>query len=366
VTEDSPLLSEIKKLIKSSGPMPVWRYMELCLTHPRHGYYVSRDPLGREGDFTTAPEVSQMFGELLGLWAASVWKLMGSPSELRLIELGPGRGTMMADALRALRVLPPLYQMLDIHLIEINPALRAKQKAALSAARSVSWHHSIDEVPDGPAIILANEYFDVLPIHQAVRRETGWHERVITLGDKGKLGFEAASDPLPRFEMLVPPLVRAAPVGAVFEWRSDAEIMKIATRLRDQQGAAIIIDYGHVRSDAGDTFQAISRHSFADPLQMPGLADITAHVDFQALTQAAGNIGARVHGPVPQGEFLKRLGIETRAVALRAKASPEVAEDVSYALQRLVGGGRSSMGDLFKVLGISDPTLTALPGLSEE
>ena len=366
VTEYSPLQSEIRKLIKSSGPMPVWRYMELCLTHPQHGYYVSRDPLGREGDFTTAPEVSQMFGELLGLWAASVWKAMGSPSLLRLVELGPGRGTMMADALRALRVLPPLYQMLNVHLVEINPVLRDKQKAMLSAARNIAWHDNIDEVPEGPAIIFANEYFDVLPIHQAVRQENGWHERVIVLDDDGKFSFAAAPDPLPRFEVLLPPLLRAAPIGAVFEWRPDAEIMKIARRVRDQNGAALIIDYGHVRSDAGDTFQAIARHSFTDPLQAPGQADVTAHVDFQALAHAAEDIGARVHGPVEQGEFLKRLGIETRAVTLMAKASHEVSEDISNALKRLVEGGRGGMGAMFKVVGISDPQLTALPGLSEE
>ncbi len=366
MTEDSPLQSEIKKLIKSSGPMPVWRYMELCLMHPQHGYYISRDPLGREGDFTTAPEVSQMFGELLGLWAASVWKTMGSPSLLRLVELGPGRGTMMADALRALRVLPPLYQMLNIHLVEINPVLRDKQKATLQAARNVSWHDSIDEVPDGPAIILANEYFDVLPIHQAVRRETGWHERVVVLDESGKLTFDAAPDPLPRFEVLLPPLLRAAPAGAVFEWRPDTEIMKIASRVRDQDGAALIVDYGHLRSDAGDTFQAIAGHSFTDPLQAPGQADVTAHVDFQALAQAAEDMGARVHGPVAQGDFLQRLGIETRAVTLMAKASHEVSEDISSALKRLIGGGRGGMGVMFKVLGISDPKLTMLPGLGDE
>jgi NADH dehydrogenase [ubiquinone] 1 alpha subcomplex assembly factor 7 len=365
VTEDSPLQSEIKKLIKSSGPMPVWRYMELCLMHPQHGYYISRDPLGREGDFTTAPEVSQMFGELLGLWAASVWKAMGSPSLLRLVELGPGRGTMMADALRALRVLPPLYQMLNIHLVEINPVLRDKQKATLQAARNISWHDNIDEVPEGPAIIFANEYFDVLPIHQAVRQETGWHERVVVLDENGKLRFDAAPAPLPRFEVLLPPLLRAAPVGAVYEWRPDPEIMKIARRLRNQDGAALIVDYGHLRSDAGDTFQAIARHSFTDPLQAPGQADVTAHVDFQALAHAAEDMGARVHGPVTQGEFLTRLGIETRAVTLMAKASHEVSEDISNALKRLIGGGRGGMGVMFKVLGVSDRQLTALPGLSD-
>lgn len=365
VTEYSPLQSEIKRLIKTSGPMPVWRYMELCLTHPQFGYYVSRDPLGREGDFTTAPEVSQMFGELLGLWAASVWKAIGSPPLLRLIELGPGRGTMMADALRALRVLPPLYQALSIHLVEINPVLREKQKSMLSGARDIAWHETIDDIPDGPAVIFANEYFDVLPIHQVVRRETGWHERTVDIDASGKLVFGSADEPTPRFEVLLPPLLRAAPLGAVFEWRPDAEIMKIASRVRDQDGAALIIDYGHVRSDAGDTFQAIARHSFTDPLKSPGQADVTAHVDFEALSRAAEDIGARVHGPVTQGEFLRRLGIETRAETLMAKAGQEVSEDISAAMKRLVGGGRGGMGSMFKVLAISEPHLATLAGFEQ-
>lgn len=366
MTDFSALSEEIKRLIKSAGPMPVWRYMELCLNHPDYGYYVSRDPLGREGDFTTSPEISQMFGELLGLWSASVWTAAGEPSTLRLVEIGPGRGTMMADALRALRVLPPLYQALSVHLVEINPVLREKQKATLAGIRNVHWHTDIAEVPEGPAVILANEYFDVLPIHQAVKRETGWHERVIEISGSGALVFGVAPDPIPRFEVLLPPLVRMAPVGAVFEWRPDAEIMKIATRVRDQGGAALIIDYGHVRSDVGDTFQAIAKHSFADPLQSPGRADLTAHVDFQALARAAEDVGARTHGPVTQGEFLKRLGIETRAVSLMAKATPQVSEDISGALQRLTGEGRGAMGSMFKVLGVSDPAITSLVALSRD
>jgi SAM-dependent MidA family methyltransferase len=285
---------------------------------------------------------------------------------LRVIELGPGRGTMMADALRALRVLPPLYEALSVHLVEINPVLRDKQNALLSGVRSIAWHDSLDEVPEGPSIIFANEYFDVLPIHQAVRRETGWHERVVEIDDDGTLMFGVAADPIPRFEVLLPPLVRASPLGAVFEWRPDAEIMKIATRVRDQHGAALIIDYGHVRSEVGDTFQAIARHSFTDPLQDPGQADVTAHVDFQALVRAAEDLGARVHGPVPQGEFLKRLGIETRAATLRAKVTPEVSEDISGALKRLTAGGRGGMGSMFKVLAISEPNLTSLAGLSDQ
>lgn len=366
MSEESALLSEIKQLIKSSGPMPVWRYMELCLMHPQHGYYVSRDPLGREGDFITAPEVSQMFGELLGLWAASVWRAIDSPPILRLIEIGPGRGTMMADAIRALRVLPPLYQALSVHLVEVNPVLREKQRETLSSSRNIAWHGNIDEVPDGPSVIFANEFFDVLPIHQAVKGDHGWHERTVELDDGGKLVFGVAPQVMPRFEVLLPSLVRAAPLGAVFEWRPDAEIMKIASRVRDQEGAALIIDYGHLRSDVGDTFQAIARHSFADPLKNPGQADVTAHVDFQALVRAAEDLGARAHGPVPQGDFLKRLGIETRALTLMAKASAEISEDIAGALKRLVDGGRGGMGQMFKVLGVSEPDLTMLAGFADD
>jgi NADH dehydrogenase [ubiquinone] 1 alpha subcomplex assembly factor 7 len=366
VTETSPLLAEIKRLITSTGPIPVWRYMELCLMHPQHGYYLSKDPLGREGDFITSPEVSQMFGELLGLWAASVWRAIDSPPLLRLIEIGPGRGTLMADALRALRVLPPLYQALSIHLVEVNPVLREKQKSALSGSRNITWHDNIDDVPDGPSVIFANEYFDVLPIHQAVKAENGWHERTVELDGNGRLAFGIAAEPIPRFEVLLPSWVRAAPIGAVFEWRPDAEIMKIASRVRDQDGAALIIDYGHLRSDAGDTLQSIASHSFTDPLKNPGQADVTAHVDFQALVRAAEDLGARAHGPVPQGDFLRRLGIENRAISLMAKASHEVSEDISSGLKRLVGGGRGGMGQMFKVLGISEPQLATLAGFADE
>lgn len=363
--QPSPLLDDIKRLIRSTGPMPVWRYMEICLTHPRYGYYVSRDPLGRDGDFTTSPEVSQMFGELLGLWAASVWRAMESPATLHLIELGPGRGTMMSDALRAMRVLPDLYQAVQVHLVEINPVLREKQKAALPGHRSVTWHDSLATVPPGPSVVFANEYFDVLPIHQAIKRDSGWHERTVDIGADGQLIFGASAEPIARFDLLVPSLVRAAPTGAIFEWRPDREIMTLARRVRDHGGAAVIIDYGHVRSEAGDTFQAIARHSYSDPLKNPGQADITAHVDFEALARAAEAVGARVHGPATQGDFLKRLGIETRAITLMSKATPDVSESVSGALKRLIDSGRGGMGSMFKVIGISDPKLETLVALSD-
>src|SRR5207248_5972103 len=176
----------------------------------------------------------QMFGELLGLWTASVWKAIGSPPMLRVVELGPGRGTMMADALRALRVLPPLYQSLSIHLVEINPVLREKQRATLSSVRNISWHDSLDDVPEGPSVIFANEYFDVLPIHQVVKRETGWHERVVQIDPNDKLVFSWSAEPMPRFEVLLPPLVRAAPHGAAFAWRPDRGLMQIAPPAHDQ------------------------------------------------------------------------------------------------------------------------------------
>ena len=222
------------------------------------------------------------------------------------------------------------------------------------------------QVPDGPAVIFANEYFDVLPVHQAIRRDTGWHERTVEIADDGQLQFGASPEPIPRFELLLPPLVRAAPVGAVFEWRPDAEMMKIASRVRDQGGAALVIDYGHLRSDAGDTLQAIARHSYTDPLKNSGQADITAHVDFEALARAAEDVGARVHGPVTQGEFLRRLGIETRALTLMAKASVEISEDISGALKRLIDSGRGGMGSMFKVIGIADPAIPNLVALSDD
>ncbi len=330
--------------------MPVSRYMQMCLTHPQYGYYLKRDPLGRDGDFITAPEVSQMFGELVGLWAASVWNAMGMPEHVMFIELGPGRGTMMADALARDPYSPGISSRRSASIWS-RPVRRCAISSELSSAmpRMSNGTTASMTVPEGPAIILANEYFDALPIHQAVKRETGWHERVIEMDDE-IFAYGVANDPMPRFEVLLPPHVRAAPNGAIFEWRPNTEIMTIARRVRDHGGAALIIDYGHVRSDAGDTFQAVAKHAFANPLQHPGDADVTAHVDFQALARAAEDIGARAHGPVEQGAFLNRLGIETRAQTLMKNASAEQSAIISSALKRLTGSGKEGMGSLFKVL----------------
>jgi NADH dehydrogenase [ubiquinone] 1 alpha subcomplex assembly factor 7 len=362
MSEPSPLEKEIRRLIAVGGPMPIARYMSLCLTHPDYGYYVTRDPFGAQGDFTTAPEISQIFGELLGLWALSVWRMLDQPEKINLIELGPGRGTMMRDALRAAKVLPKFREALSVHMVEISPALERLQRDNLGEIEApVSWHRNLLDVPEGPSIILANEFIDALPVHQVVKQSDGWHERVIGLNANGDFALGLAPDPLTQFDRFMPKKIKEAPVGAIFEWRNDLYAFDIGRRVRDQ-GAALIIDYGHVESDIGETLQAVSDHDFADPLLAPGTADITAHVDFEMFGRAASAIGASVQGPVTQARFLRDLGIEPRAAALQKNATPEQAEAITSGAARLTEGGSTGMGELFKVMAICDPKLGALPG----
>jgi SAM-dependent MidA family methyltransferase len=359
-----PLEAEIRRRIEVAGPMPVAQYMSLCLTHPEHGYYVTRDPLGAAGDFVTAPEISQMFGELIGLWAAAAWRLMGSPENVRLVELGPGRGTMMVDALRAARVMPDFRKAIVLHLVEVSPVLEKLQRQALLTSDvPASWHRSLEDVPDGPVIIVANEFFDALPVHQAVMCADGWHERVVKIGEDDKLRFSIARDPIPMFEEILPPGVQSAKIGEIFEWRADKTALDLGRRVVQSKGVALIFDYGHTKSALGDTFQAVARHQHVDPLLTPGLIDLTAHVDFQALTQAAESLGARRYGPVEQAEFLQRMGIESRAQALRAGAPPEQARAITAALMRLTGSEQpTDMGRLMKVVALADPKLDPPPG----
>jgi len=359
----SPLAAEIRRQISQRGPMPLAHYMSLCLTHPQHGYYMSRDPFGVSGDFTTSPEISQMFGELIGLWAAAVWQATGNRSSVNLVELGPGRGTLMADALRAAKIVPAFEQAISVHLVERSPVLRDLQRIKLSQfERAITWHESVNDLPDGPAIIVANEFFDALSVNQAVRQADGWYERTVTLDGNGDLMFGVGQHPLQNFEQTLPEQVRAAPLGSVFEWRSHGVAFELARRVK-HGGAALIIDYGHSRSDVGSTFQALRNHRFDDPLSAPGLADLTAHVDFAALADAAASIGARVHGPVQQGAFLRAIGIDKRALGLKAR-SPERSSEIDAALARLTADGESGMGQMFKALALSDPKVTVLPGFT--
>ncbi len=357
----SPLETEIRRRIAAAGPMPVGEYMALCLGDAQYGYYMTRDPFGARGDFITAPEISQMFGELIGLWMAAVWKQMGSPAHVQVVELGPGRGTLMKDALRAVQVMPGFRDALTLHLVEISPVLRGQQQHTLKAYPA-TWHSSLHEVPNDASIIVANEFFDALPINQAVKRASGWHERQIEIAQNGHLAFTSARDPLPHFERLLPPAVRAAPAGSIFEWRADSTAMDLGRRIARDGGAALLIDYGHAESAVGETLQAVGRHAFADPLTAPGALDLTAHVDFQALARAAEAMGSTAFGPIEQGQFLRALGIETRASTLKAKASRDAATDIDTAMARLAGRGRTDMGELFKVVAFTHPSVGTPPG----
>jgi SAM-dependent MidA family methyltransferase len=353
----TPLEAALRRIIAIDGPISVDRYMELCLGDPRHGYYVTRDPFGAAGDFVTAPEVSQMFGELIGAWAATVWGQMGSPARVHLVELGPGRGTLMADALRAARALPEFHAALSVHLVEISPVLRALQEKALAGAGvPIAWHHGIEEIAQGqgPTIAIANEFVDALPIGQFVKDRDGWHVRMVGIVD-GKLAFVAAPEP-----MLSQSETDTAPPGTILERRHDRPVSLLARRIARYGGAALIIDYGHAESAFGDTLQAVRGHTFAHPLEAPGEADLTAQVDFAAVATWAQRQGAATQGPVAQGEFLRRLGIEARATRLNNNATPQQAADIDAALARLTAP--EQMGELFKVLAITDPKLRPLPG----
>ena len=352
----SPLEAEIRGRIEASGPMSIADYMQTCLAHPEHGYYATRDPLGQAGDFTTAPEISQMFGELLGLWAADVWQRLGQPAAINLVELGPGRGTMMADMLRAANALPAFKRAISVHLVETSATLRARQRDVLG--ENIAWHDSLGSVPDAPAIYVANEFFDALPIHQAIRRADGWRERTVDIGRDDQLRFGIAQTPC---DSVVPTALRDAPIGSVYEWR-DLEIARDLATRAVRQGAALIIDYGHADSAIGDTLQAVRAHSFHPPLVDPGMADLTAHVDFAALGAAAVSTGARVYGPIEQAMFLRRLGIEQRAAMLKSKATEAQARDIDAALDRLTATTPAGMGKMFKVLGLASTELRPLAG----
>lgn len=337
--------------------------MSLALSHPRYGYYMTRDPLGESGDFITAPEISQMFGELIGLWCVVLWQQMGSPAPVILTELGPGRGTMMADALRAARTQPGFAAAVRVHLVETSAFLRRRQQMTLAASQpglGVQWHERLQDVPrSGPLLLVANEFFDALPIQQYTRADDGWRERRIGLGPDGQsfmFVLEKVAEPV-----LPESLARIEP-GMLVE--TCAEAIKLARaighRVARDGGAALVIDYGHSQSAAGETLQSVHRHAFQDVLDRPGDADLTAHVDFAALLAGAQDSGARTYGPVPQGAFLARLGIEARARALIAHAQADQAASIVTSLRRLVHP--AEMGLMFKAVALTNPDLSTPPG----
>lgn len=348
----SALAREIAARIERHGPLPVAEYMRLCLAHPEHGYYRSQPAIGAAGDFITAPEISQVFGELIGLWAAEIWAAIGRPSPVFLVELGPGRGTLMADALRAVaKVAPEFRAALRVHLVEINTALQTQQEAALGPA-APQWHAALDTLPEGPLLVIANEFFDALPIRQLVRAAEGWRERCVVLND-GRLAFGAGD--------AVAHDGAAAP-GSIVELSPDSEerMRALAARIARHRGAALVVDYGPFQSGPGDTLQAVRRQQKVDPLAEPGLADLTAHVDFTRLAAVSRAAGAAAYGPVPQGVLLKRLGIAARAATLLRSASAARARAIEAAIARLIEPDQ--MGTLFKALAIVDRDQPLPPG----
>ncbi len=343
---DTPLAAKIKFLIEATGPMSVADYMALCLGDPEHGYYATRDPFGTRGDFVTAPEVSQMFGEIVGAWLVHVWRMIGAPAPVRLVELGPGRGTLMADILRVATKAPDIRVAITVDLVETSPTLRKRQAEMLADVESeIAWRDSLFDVPQGPLLLVANEFFDALPVRQFVRVEGTWRERVVGLDETGKLTFGIGPSAIEGGP--------AAPDGAVFELRpaADAVVAEIARRIATENGAALIVDYGHAETTIGDTLQAVHGHDYADALATPGEADLTAHVDYAALSRSAAREGASAHGPIPQGEFLTALGLMERAEKLGANADAPTRASFRAAAERLAGP--DAMGTLFKALALT-------------
>lgn len=350
----SGLRAHLLARIAEAGPMSVADYMAACLMHPEFGYYATRDPFGPNGDFVTAPEISQMFGELLGLCLAQVWLDQGRPARFVLAELGPGRGTLMADVLRATRGVPGFRDAAEVHLVEGSAVLRAAQRRAI--AGEVIWHERAHTLPEGPLFVLANEFFDALPIRQFQRVAEGWRERVVgQSAGQLMLGLGGPVAPPALMERLVDTrdgdIVETCAPGA-------AVAAEIGARIAAHGGAALIVDYGDWRS-LGDTFQAIKGHVAVDPLAGPGAADLTAHVDFEALARAAAPaLPTRL---TPQGVFLERLGIAARAEVLARNLSGPALESHRAAYQRLTGA--EEMGTLFKVLGLYPDGAAPPPGL---
>jgi NADH dehydrogenase [ubiquinone] 1 alpha subcomplex assembly factor 7 len=332
----------LRRLITATGPISLAQYMGEANAH----YYAGRDPLGSEGDFVTAPEVSQMFGELVGLWLADLWRRAGSPAPVHYVELGPGRGSLARDALRAMarHGLAP-----EVHLVEGSPALRARQREAVPSAR---FHDDLASVPgEGALLLVANEFLDALPVRQLVKIPEGWRDVVVTIDAEGRFVLAAGAR---RMDAAVPEIRREAEVGTVLETcpAAAAAVSEAAARIAQQGGAALFIDYGHAEPRAGSTLQAVRAHRTVDPFEAPGEADLTAHVDFAALAEVAQAHGARWLGTVSQGAWLRALGIEARAEALAANA-PDQRGEVMGAKDRLTGD--EQMGRLFKVMGLVAP-----------
>lgn len=351
----SGLKARLVDTIEALGPIPVHEYMALCLFDPQHGYYTTRDPFGRDGDFTTAPEISQMFGELVGAWLVASWRQIGSPSGPLIAEIGPGRGTLMNDVARTIdRLAPDLLADASFNLIETSDRLAEVQAKTLERSPGkFSWLKSIAELPAEPLLIVGNELFDAVPTRQYVKTSAGWRERCIDIDADGNLIFTAGAGSLD--PTLMPSNANAAPEGAIFEIAParSALMQQIAEHICRHQGAALFFDYGHLQSGVGYTLQAVLKHQYDDPLAHPGEADLTSHVDFAALADATRQAGLSPYFAT-QGDFLLRLGLLERAGALGANGDAAMRERLTGEVNRLAGP--DAMGELFKVLAFATAT----------
>ncbi len=354
------LALKIARRIRREGPLSVAAFMAMALHDPEDGYYARRDPLGRAGDFVTAPEISQIFGELIGLCLADFWQRIGRPDSVVVAELGPGRGTMMGDLLRAAAAAPGFRGAAAIYLVEASPVLRAAQSHHLASA-GPCFVTSVDELPDGPLLLVGNEFLDALPVRQLVRGRLEWAERVVTLDAAERLVF-ADGPESPALTLLVAPALRDRPPGTVAEICPAAAAIAVALgeRLARQPGMALLIDYGYFPSAPGPTLAAVRRHETVAVLDDPGQADLSAHVDFAAFAAASCAAGAIAHGPAPQGKFLGALGAAARLAALSARATPAERAALESGLRRLIDPAQ--MGNLFKVLALTSPGLPAPAG----
>lgn len=359
----TPLAEKIRAIISAHGPISVTDYFALCLADPEYGYYQTRDPFGRGGDFVTAPEVSQLFGEMIGIFLVHAWEKHLRPRRnVRIAEIGPGRGTMMADILRVVKLAPDLYAAATIHLVETSPTLRDVQRRTLEIrAGKIAWHDSFDDIPSGFLLLAANEFFDAVPLRQFVKTPSGFRERLVGIDGEGRLAFMSGAGSLD--PALLPSGHQTAPAGTIAEIApARAAIMQLLSdRLFNGGGTALVIDYGHLEAGFGDTLQAVHKHAFDPPLAHPGEADLTSHVDFEALSEVARARSVTVNGMISQGQFLLKLGLLERAGALGRGKTPSEQGAIRAAVERLAGNGPNQMGGLFKVMAVSSPAVSLAP-----
>jgi NADH dehydrogenase [ubiquinone] 1 alpha subcomplex assembly factor 7 len=355
---------KIARRIRAEGPLSVAAYMAIALYDPELGYYATRQPIGARGDFVTAPEISQIFGELVGLWCALMWEEIGRPDPVLLTELGPGSGALAADLLRAAAAAPQFRRALRLYLVEVSPRLRSAQQQRLGT-NNIVWLTRVEDLPDGPLLLVANEFLDTLPIRQLVRGRRHWSERSVALDLENRLAF-ADGPENPLLSLLVPEVLRSSSrPGAIYEIAPSALALAgtLAARLSRRWGAALFIDYGRSESATAYSLRAVSDHRLADPLSAPGQADLSADVDFAAFADATCRAGADSFGPVAQGVFLQRLGALTRLEALSARASAQQRKGLAAGLLRLLDPDQ--MGTLFKVMALTSPGLRVPPGFED-